>query len=111
MRQMNSVTLNTAEFLDRMYPIAPDATEHSVARHRTRTEAIVRRIAMERVSTGRADTPLMQATAWELWNGIGGYVQHDKSRRGKPSEFDRAAMTFEDEALGRAEDLLLAMAV
>lgn len=111
MQQLEAARVNTAAFLDQLYPLAQDANDAVVTRHRNRTEAIIRRIARERVATGREQGDLMEASAWELFNGIGGFLQHDKVRRGNPQGFDRAVLTFDDPVLAQAEDLLLAMAV
>lgn len=111
MRQMEAMRVNTANFLDELYPLPAEATGNVLTRHRHRTEAILRRIARERVTLGRSDGDLRTATAWELWNGVGGHLQHDKTRRGNPSGFDRAILALEDNALPRAESLLMAMAV
>jgi hypothetical protein len=111
MQQMEAARVNTAAFLDQLYPLAQDANDAVITRHRHRTEAIIRRIARERVAVGREASDLQTATAWELWNGIGGYLQHDKSRRGNPAGFDRAVLTFDDPVMEQAESLLLTMAV
>jgi hypothetical protein len=111
MQLMARTQVRLAEFLDQMYPISPDATERSVSRHRSRTEAIIRRIMRERVALGVTKESLHEVSAWEAFNGLQGYIQHDKTRKGRVGDFDRAILAMEDTTVAKAESLLLSMAV
>jgi hypothetical protein len=111
MQTMARTPVRLAAFLDEMYPQTEAMTERSVTRHRSRTEAIIRRIMRERVALGNTSENLHEVSAWEAFNGIQGYIQHEKSRRGRPGDFDRAIMGMEDSVVARAESLLLSMAV
>jgi hypothetical protein len=48
-----------------------------------------------------------EVSAWEAYNAIQGYVQHDASRRGNPSDIDRVILAAADPAVLRAEHLAL----
>jgi hypothetical protein len=108
-RTMAQTQLDTADFLNRLYPLKPTASANAETRHRRRTEAIIRRVARERLAVGREPTDLGSATAWELWNAAGGYIQHQKPRRGFTTNFDRAVLAIEDADLRRAEALAMAV--
>ena len=41
-------------------------------------------------------------SAWEAFNGVQGYVQHDMSRHGRPDTFTRAIVALDDQAVSRA---------
>jgi hypothetical protein len=101
-----------AEFLDAMYPAPPEnSTARSLGRHRSRTEAIINRIMRERTALGNADTNLHEVSAWEAFNGLQGYIQHDKSRRGNPGTFQRAILAMDDSVVAKAESLLMTLGV
>lgn len=111
MQLMARTPVRLAQFLDQMYPLVSNPTERQVNRHRSRTEQIIRRIMRERVALGNTNDNLHEVSAWEAWNGIGGYIIHDKTRRGNPGSFDRAILAMDDNVMAKAEDLLLSMAV
>jgi len=79
--------------------------------HKNRTEAIWQRLNRERVRTGR---PTMQGdtvSAWEAYNAIQGYVQHDaQAKEGFKGEFDRILRAANDKAVRDAERLVLELA-
>lgn len=62
----------------------------------------------ERMKLGKAARPAMEATAWELFNAIQGYSQHQKSRKGKPTDTMRAVIANNDPEVLKAERLLFA---
>ena len=111
MRTMARTPVRLAAFLDEMYPQTEAMTERSVTRHRSRTEAIIRRIMRERAALGNTNENLHEVSAWEAYCGLQGYLQHDKTRKGNPGTFDRAVLALEDATVARAESLLLSMAV
>jgi hypothetical protein len=111
MQLMARTPVRMAAFLDQMYPMVENPTEQQVNRHRSRTEKIIRRIMRERTALGNTNENLQEVSAWEAWNGIGGYIIHDKTRRGNPGTFDRAILAMDDNVLAKAENLLLTMAV
>ncbi|MFM8857635.1 MAG: DUF932 domain-containing protein [Actinomycetota bacterium] len=109
-RAMTQIEVNTARFLDTLYPQTPDATQSANTRHRHRTEAIIRRIMRERIELGVRNNSLQTVSAWEAYCGLSGFIQHDKTRKGRPGSFDRAILAMEDPVMGRVESLLLSMA-
>lgn len=111
MQLMAQTPVQLASFLDQMYPQTESMTERSVTRHRSRTESIIRRIMRERAALGNTNTNLHEVSAWEAFQGLQGFVQHDATRRGNPGTFDRAIMALEDPIVAKAESLLLSMAV
>jgi hypothetical protein len=108
--RMEHRRVSMVEFLRAVYP-EPDRDEGRAATmHRNRTEAIFRRLTSERMRTGRGDMGTgWEVSAWEAFNAIQGYVQHDSNRRGNPSDIDRVVLAAADPAVLRAEQLALAV--
>lgn len=108
--RMERRRVSMVEFLRAVYP-EPDRDEGRAATiHRNRTEAIFRRLTSERLRTGRGDMgSAFEVSAWEAFNAIQGYVQHDATRRGGPSDIDRVILAASDAAVLRAEELALAV--
>lgn len=100
------------DFLNQVYgEPARDATARSINMHSKRTETIFRRLQRERTLSGRpAIGDSFKVSAWEAYNGIQGYVQHDATRRGEPSDFARMLIASNDKAVTTAETLVLALA-
>lgn len=118
--ELESREVRMVEFLDQIYgppsdqQLALAATGQAVrgvTTHKNRTEAIWKRLNRERVRTGR---PTMQGdtvSAWEAFNAIQGYVQHDaQAKDGFKGEFDRILRAANDQAVNKAEKLVLALA-
>lgn len=106
---MESRQVDLASFLAKVYPMPEDATRRVRETNEQRIAKIIRRIQSERVSLRGAMGSLENATAWEAWNGVQGYVQHDQRRHGRPSSFARAIMAIDDAAVARAMELALAV--
>lgn len=100
------------DFLRSIYGEPDDgATRRSVNMHRKRTEAIFRRLQRERAASDRpAIGEDFTVSAWEAFNAVQGYTQHDSIRRGNPSEFERVLQASNDSYVKQAETLVLAMA-
>jgi hypothetical protein len=47
-------------------------------------------------------------SAWDAFNAVQGYTQHDSIRRGNPTSFQRAMMAQSNAAVLKAEELALA---
>ena len=64
----------------------------------------------ERMSTGRPTlVGDFKISAWEAYNAIQGYVQHDAvARKGFSGEFDRIIRAANDQTVRKAERLALA---
>ena len=83
--------------------------KRAVTVHRDRTEAIFKRLQSERFRTGRDRmTGTFEVSAWEAFNAVQGYVQHDATRKGSPSDFARIIQASNDAAVKKAETLALA---
>ena len=100
--------VNFADFLREVYPMADDATANIRNRHDRRIEKIVRRLQIERSNLGQPNGDLRNATAWEAYNAVQGYVQHDASRKKNPTASDRMMLSLADNAVARAAELAFA---
>ena len=110
-QQMDQRKVNVAEFLDAMYGQPVEDSQRSLTIHKNRTEAIITRLARERDAAGRPMGSLHEATAWELFNLVQGHTQHEKSRKGRVSEFDRVILASLDPIVSKAEAYLESLAV
>lgn len=97
-----------AEYLAKVYPASEDANRRAKKANERRISAIVRRIQNERALTGRPLTTLTTVSAWEAYNGVQGYVQHETVRHGRPSRLDRAWRALGDTHVTRAADVAMA---
>ena len=105
---LESTRVGMADVLDRIYGAIPAEIGRGRTVAENRIEKIVGRIFNERLKSGREiGEDANQASAWELFNGIQGYAQHDKSRHGKRTDFERAIMAFSDQHVQKAEKMLL----
>jgi len=118
-RSLESQEVRMTDFLNEIYP-QPTAEQvalantgqavRAVTSHENRTKAIWKRLNVERTRTGR---PQMTNTvsAWEAYNAIQGYVQHDaQAKEGFKGEFDRILRASNAADVRKAEKLVLAMA-
>lgn len=108
-QRMESHNVQLASFLAQVYPMPEDATRRIRETHEQRIAKIIRRIQSERLQLRGTIGSLETATAWEAWNGVQGYVQHEQRRHGRPSAFARAIMAIDDSAVARAMELALAV--
>jgi hypothetical protein len=104
---MENRRVNMVEFLNSVYG-EPGDGPRATTMHRNRTEAIFRRLHTERMRTGR---PSLNAdwnvSAWEAFNVVQGYVQHEARRHGTVTPMDRVMMAATDPAVLRAETVAL----
>lgn len=111
-QQMATREVRMVEFLNAIYGEPKSDEGRSVTIHRKRTEAIFRRLQSERVRTGRGSIGSdFVVTGWEAFQAVQGYVQHDATRRGRPSEMERIVRAMRDTKVANAERLALTMAV
>jgi hypothetical protein len=113
-QEMDSRQVNLAHFMRQVYPLSSDATERTRRSSERRVESIIRRIVRERQLTGRRDLRIAtdgtyRVSAWEAFNGVQGYVQHDMSRHGRPNNYMRAVVALDDASVSRAPELALAV--
>ena len=110
---LESRQVNMVEFLNRIYEQpSPDAGQKAVTIHKNRTEAIFNRLYRERLQTGRPGmTSDYKVSAWEAFNAIQGYVQHEShTKAGFKGDFDRILKSMNDKTVHDAEKLALELA-
>jgi hypothetical protein len=108
--RMEAKPVNMVEFLRSVYGEPDRDSGRSVTIHRNRTEAIFRRLTQERMRSGRPDMGTdWMVSAWEAFNAVQGYTQHDATRRGNPTSLDRIIFAAGDAAVARAEALAIAV--
>ena len=105
--QNREVQLN--EFLIDVYGTPEEDSKRSVTIHRNRIEAIFKRVTRERWQSGRPAMNGFVVSAWETYNAVQGYTQHDASRKGNATSFDRILLASRDRNVKMAEELLLAV--
>ena len=106
--ELQSRELKMPEFLDQVYGQPEENSQRSKTIHRNRTKAIFRRMSRERFTTGRGSfNPEFGVSAWEAYNAVQGYVQHDASRKGSPSDFDRVIAASNDQYVRKAEKITM----
>jgi hypothetical protein len=109
-RQMASREVRMVEFLNAVYGEPKSDEGRSVTIHRNRTEAIFRRLQNERVRTGRGTMGNdFVVTGWDAFNAVQGFVQHDATRRGRPTEMERIISALHDTKVAAAERIALAL--
>jgi hypothetical protein len=109
-QQMASREVRMVEFLNAVYGEPKSDEVRSVTIHRNRTEAIFRRLQNERVRTGRGTIGNdFVVTGWDAFNAVQGFVQHDATRRGRPTEMERIISALHDTKVAAAERIALAL--
>jgi hypothetical protein len=107
--ELQTREVRMADFLDQIYEQPAEDSKRGKTVHKNRTEAIFRRLSRERFATGRgAMDSQFNVSAWEAYNAVQGYVQHDATRKGSPSDFARIIQASNDSAVKKAESLALA---
>ena len=99
--------VDLSEFLMAVYGSPEEDSKRSVTIHRNRIEAIFKRVRNERFYAGRPRMTSMVVSAWEAYNAVQGYAQHDSTRRGNATDFDRILSASRDGFVKRAEELVL----
>jgi len=111
-RQLQNEEVQMIDFLNEIYPQPEtDTSKRGVTVHKDRTEAIFKRLQSERF---RSNRPAMGSdyavSAWEAFNAIQGYVQHDaQSKKGFKSDFDRILRASRDANVRKAESLVMTL--
>ena len=114
--KLSNTTCDFMRLLDDLYgqPEA-DAKPIVVTHHQNRQKAIVDRLQGELASLGKpamkseGNPDAYMVSAWDAFNAIQGYVQHDVRRKGTPDAFARILATNNDPIVQRAESLLMAL--
>jgi hypothetical protein len=107
--EMESREVVLSEFLVAVYGEPEENSQRSETIHTNRTESIVRRVMRERWQSGRPSIQNFRVSAWEAFNAVQGYAQHDASRRGSVTGFDRVLLASRDQSVQKAERLALAV--
>lgn len=106
---MQSREVDLAEFITKIYPpVADNASQNARTRHENVVGAIFRRILRERTATNRPKFN-DSVSLWEAFNGVQGYVQHDATRKLRPSKFERILLAANDPSVKQAEELAMEM--
>ena len=109
--QLQRAEIQMVDFLNEIYPQPEtDSSKRAITVHQDRTEAIFKRLQTERF---RSNRPTLgndyKVSAWEAFNAIQGYVQHDaQSKKGFKSDFDRILRASRDANVKQAENLVMA---
>ena len=106
--EMESREVVLSDFLVAIYGEPEENSQRSETIHTNRTESIVRRVMRERWQSGRPSIQNFRVSAWEAFNAVQGYAQHDASRRGNVSGFDRVLLASRDQSVQKAERLAIA---
>ena len=106
-QQMASQKVVIADILKQVYGEPEKETGRGATMHKNRTEAIVKRILNEQARTGQTALD-GKVSAWQMFNGIQGYVQHDATRKGSVTDFSRIIDAANDRYVKKAEQLLVA---
>jgi hypothetical protein len=109
--RMESREVVLTDFLKEVYGEPDSDSKRAMTMHKNRTEAIVRRLLGEQVRSGRPSMGSdFKVSAWEAFNAVQGYVQHESSRKnGFKSDMDRLILANQDAAVHRAEALALSV--
>jgi hypothetical protein len=111
-RGMEERRVRMTDFLTAIYGEPSEREGRGLTIHKNRTEAIFRRLQRERLATGRGDIGNdFVVSGWEAFNAVQGYVQHDATRRGNPTEMARVIRAMRDQHVAHAERLVYEMAV
>lgn len=104
----NSRTVNMKDFIQSVYPLPEKATDRIVKGYQDRLGEIMTRLYTERNALGLPSDDCTTATAWEAFNAVQGYVQHDSRRNGQISVTERAVLALESPAVAKAAALAFA---
>ncbi len=108
MQKLQETPVKFTDFLDAVYPIKENESQKSETMRVNRTEAIFNRLRRERYQTGRpAIDSSFTVSAYEAYQVVQGYAMHDQTRRGRPSQLDRALLASNDKAVVKAEQLVM----
>jgi hypothetical protein len=99
--------VDLSEFLVAVYGLPDETKQRSVTIHQNRIESIFKRVRNERFYSDRPRMTNMVVSAWEAYNAVQGYAQHDSTRRGNSTSFDRILSASRDGFVKRAEELAL----
>lgn len=110
-QSMQASTVQLDTFLNRVYGEPEGDKGRGATIHKNRTAAIFNRVLRERQISGRGNLDSnFTVSVWEAFNAVQGYVQHDATRKGNPSSFNRFILASNDATVLRAENLAFELA-
>lgn len=107
-RGMESRKVQLTEFISKLIPIDEQDSANVKARAEKKIAKIFTRIQKERWATGRPEIGSdWMVSAWEAFNGVQGFVQHDKSRAKGSTDYARVIAASSDILVKQAELLAI----
>ena len=105
---MEAKKVRLTSFLNEIYGEPEKDSGRGVTVHKNRTEAIFNRLLREKAATDRQDIDptAWEVSLWEAYNAVQGYIQHESSRHGNPTEMARIVSSFTSPHLARAESIV-----
>lgn len=109
-KHMDAQEVALDEFVLAVYGEPKAGSRIADSNFRKRAGQIMRRVRDERFRSGRPSVPSnLHVSAWEAYNAVQGYEQHDVNRRGDNIDsFDRITRANDSQAVRTAEKLALA---
>jgi len=108
---LESREVSMVNFLDQVYGKPAEDSKRGLTMHQNRTELIFKRLTSERLRSGRPQLgENFMVSAWEAFNAVQGYVQHDSRRHGQVSDVDRILAASRDLNVQRAESVVMQLA-
>ena len=108
-QELQKKEVRMVDFLNSVYGEPDETNANKLTRHKNRTEAIFRRLADERFRTQRPNfDDEFTVSAWEAYNVVQGYVQHEATRKQNPSDLARIIAASKDTYVKKAETLAMA---
>ena len=108
--KMEQAKVSLKKFLADIFTIDESASENKRGRTEKAIAKIFTRVQRERMETGRGEIgDDWEVSAWEAFNGVQGFCQHDKTRRNNPTGFVRSILADTDPICRQAEELALAL--
>lgn len=111
-RQAVRTQVSLADFIRTVYPINPDASKRTLQNYEDRVEMIIMRLIRERAARG-LETPdcfggNFKTSAFEAYNAVQGYEQHDARRKDVRNTTDRMVRAVDNRAVRKAASLAFA---
>lgn len=104
-QHLESRQVKMADFLRDIYGTPEPGRSATI--HQNRTESIINRLMDERFRSNRPRIEGGIVSAWEAFNAVQGFVQHDATRKNlaRLGDYGRAVAAFADPAVIAAEEL------
>jgi hypothetical protein len=111
MKDLDRKRCEISSFLDRVFETASlqGKTPKAINSIKARAHSIVSRILRERLAIHGDYGDTTTASAWELFNGVQGYMQWDARKKGSPSNIARAFDAIDNATVARAMEIAIAI--